>query len=284
MVAALAAIGAATAYALASVFQHRAAESESDALALRVRLLARLAARPMWLAGVGADLAGYALQFIALGLGSLAVVQPLLVSGLLLAMPVSARLADRRVTNAEWASATALVLGLALFLAVARPQTGRSEASIAVWLVVATATLVPAGVLVLAGRVRVGRARARMFAAAAGLVYGLTAALTKTSAHLLSRGVVHLFGAWQPYALAACGGVGMLLAQSAFQAAPLDASLPVLTVVDPLVSVAIGALGFGEAMAASAPALLAEMAGVALLVAGVVRLRGVAAAPAVAAA
>jgi len=35
-----------------------------------------------------------------------------------------------------------------------------------------------------------------------------------------------LLGSWQPYLLAAAGITGMVLAQSAFQAGPLDASLP----------------------------------------------------------
>jgi drug/metabolite transporter (DMT)-like permease len=282
MVAALAAVGAAGAYALASVLQHRAAAAEPAALSLRLRLLTRLAVRPLWAAGVSADIGGYGLQFVALGVGSLAVVQPLLVSGLLLALPLSARFEHRRVTQAEWAAATALVTGLALFLVVARPADGRSSASAATWTAVTLLTLGPAALLVSVGQARLGRARARLFAAAAGLVYGFTAALTKASAHLLSRGAGHIVGAWQPYALVACGGIGMLLAQSAFQAAPLDASLPVITVIDPLVSVVIGALGFGEALTTSGAAVTFELAAVALVVAGVVRLCRDAAVPVVA--
>lgn len=80
----------------------------------------------------------------------------------------------------------------------------------------------------------------------AGVVYGTCAALTKTSAHLLSGGIGHLMTDWQPYMLAAGGVAGMVLAQSAFQAGPLDASLPTLTATDPVVSVVIGALLFGE--------------------------------------
>ena len=52
--------------------------------------------------------------------------------------------------------------------------------------------------------------------------------------------------------MAAAGVLGMLIAQSAFQAGDLDASLPVLTVVDPVVSIVIGAFLFGEGVRSGA--------------------------------
>ncbi len=42
----------------------------------------------------------------------------------------------------------------------------------------------------------------------------------------------------------------MVIGQSAFQAGSLDASLPTMSVVDPIVSIVIGALAFGESIAA----------------------------------
>jgi drug/metabolite transporter (DMT)-like permease len=272
MLAALAALGAAGAYAVASVLQQRAAASEPATLSMRAGLLVRLMGRPQWLAGVAADGAAYALQFVALGLGSLAVVQPLLVSGLLLALPLSAWLGHRRLSGREWQGAALVVIGLSAFLLAARPAPGSDDASTAAWIAITAAVLVPTAVLVVAARGPLGRRRATALAAATGLLYGYTAALTKTSAHLLSTGVGHVLGAWQPYALVACGAAGMLLAQSAFQAAPLDASLPVLTVVDPLCSAAIGAFAFHESLANSIPAIALQVIAVGLLIAGVFRI------------
>jgi hypothetical protein len=271
-VAALLAIGAAGAYALASVLQQRAAEAEPSAVSMRAGLLLRLVRRPVWLAGVGADVSGYALQFLALGVGSLAVVQPLLVSGLLIALPLGAWLAHRRLTPNEWRAALYVVAGLAVFLAVAHPAAGRDDASGRVWLVVSSATVIPAIACAAIGVTRDGAVRARALATAAGLLYGYTAALTKTSAHLLGLGLGPLLTAWQPYALAVCGAIGMLLSQSAFQAAPLDASLPTLTVVDPVVSVLIGAFGFHESVASSPLAVIAQLGALVLVAVGVLRL------------
>ncbi|MBA3653245.1 MAG: DMT family transporter [Actinobacteria bacterium] len=271
MAAAVVALCSATAYALASVLQQRAAAAQPAALSMRTGLLVRLATRPLWLLGFLADVGGYALQFVALGLGSLALVQPLLVSGLLIALPLSAWLSNRDLRRTEWAGAVALVVGLGAFLVVAHPASGTDDASRRAWIAVALATLVPAGVLVGVGAAREGAPRARALATATGLLYGFTAALTKTSAHLLSLGIGHALAAWQPYALLVCGVLGMLLAQSAFQAAPLDASLPLLTVVDPLASVLIGAFAFHEAMANSLFAIVVELAAIALLAVGVFR-------------
>ena len=52
---------------------------------------------------------------------------------------------------------------------------------------------------------------------------------------------------------------GMVIAQSAFQAGSLDASLPTMSVVDPIVSIVIGAVAFGESIAAGPADVLLEV-------------------------
>jgi drug/metabolite transporter (DMT)-like permease len=259
-------------YAVASVAQQRAASDAPADQSLRLGLLVHLVRRPVWVAGIVADVAAFACQFAALRRGSLVVVQPLLVCGLLFALPLGAALTHQRFTRAEWLGTAAVVAGLSLFLVVSGPARGRAETTGLAWAVIVLLTVLPTAALVLAAldRRRSAAMRAGLLAAAAGVVYGLTAALTKTSAHLLDRGLGHVLTAWQPYALAAAGLAGMVLAQSAFQAGPLAASLPVLTVADPVVSIVIGAAAFHEGLHASAGAVAAEAAGLALIVAGVV--------------
>jgi hypothetical protein len=103
-----------------------------------------------------------------------------------------------------------------------------------------------AAVLIAFGHESSPRWKAIAYGTAGGVVYGACAALTKSCAHLLSLGVSTLFESWQPYFLLGAGILGMVLAQSAFQAGPLDASLPTLSATDPIVSVLIGAAAFGE--------------------------------------
>jgi len=79
----VAALGSALFLAVASVLQHRAGH-DTAAVALW-----QVLKRPVWLAGAGAGLAGFCLHVLALSGGRLSVVQPLLVSALLFALPLS---------------------------------------------------------------------------------------------------------------------------------------------------------------------------------------------------
>jgi len=111
-------------YAVASVLQQKAAAGEDRRHSMRLGLLARLARSPAWLVGVGADVGGFVLQFIALGQGTLVVVQPLLVCGLLFALPIGVRWSGLHLKRRDWAAAVAVCCGLAVFLTVARPAAG----------------------------------------------------------------------------------------------------------------------------------------------------------------
>jgi drug/metabolite transporter (DMT)-like permease len=262
------ALGAALCYAAASVLQQRAAAAEPAEHSLRLGLLTRLARRPLWLAGIVADVAGFGLQFAALAEGTLVVVQPLLVVGLLFALPAEARLAGARIKARDLAAAGAVCVGLAVFLTVSNPAVGVAVAGPAVWPVVLGAGCGGAVVLAALGRRAGGRAKAVLLSAAAGVTYGVAAGLLKTTASYLALGVVSTLGHWQLYALVVVGLGGMLLGASAFQAGRLDVSLPTMSVLDPLVSVLVGALGFQESISVSAPAVTAELAGLAVAAAG----------------
>jgi drug/metabolite transporter (DMT)-like permease len=234
-------------------------------------LLVRLVRHPVWVLGLACDGAGYVLQFLALGHGPIVVVQPLLVCGLLFALPMEAAWAGRRLSRSDWLGAALVCAGLALFLVVANPAAGRDNTGAAQWAAILLGVTAVAGLLT-AGSLgdQCGpRRRAVLLAAAAGVVYGGAAALTKTTAHLLSQGIVPLLTHWQPYVLVVFGVSGMLLAQSAFQAGALDFSLPTMTVVDPVVSIAIGALAFGEAISATPAAVSGEVVGLVAMSAGV---------------
>jgi drug/metabolite transporter (DMT)-like permease len=260
------------AYALASVLQHRAAIAQPVGKSMRIGLLTKLVRSRLWLLGIGFDGVAFALQFLALGHSSLVLVQPLLVCGLLFALPIGAWSAGSRMTPRDWYGATAVVVGLALFLVVSSPGKGHAEVANQDWVILFAVTgTVIAGLLV-AARGRSGRIRAGLLAAAAGINYGVTAALTKAAAALLGNGLVELFESWEVYVLVGAGLFGMLLAQSAFQAGPLDSSLPVLTVADPIVSILIGALVLGEGVQSGPVSTSLECIGLVLVTLGVVAL------------
>ena len=267
----MASLVAALLYAVASVLQHRSAVVAPAKHSLRPGLLTHLAVQPLWLAGIGADGLAFVMQFIALGHGPLVIVQPLLVTGLLFALPLGAVVSGGRVHASEIWGAGAVVIGLALLLGTASPGTGRQNMALISWLILGSATLVPVAILCLAaGRWR--GARPALLATAAGVVYGLTAALAKTSAHLLGLGVGHFVGSWQPWAMIPGGILGMVLCQSAFQAGPLKASLPLLTAVDPLVSVVIGIVAFHEQVSQHPLGVALEISASAVLIIGILAL------------
>jgi drug/metabolite transporter (DMT)-like permease len=251
-------------YALASVLQQRGAAAQPADQSLKMGLLVRLAKSPGWLIGLVCDGGGYVLQFVALGHGPLVIVQPLLVCGLLFALPFGAAWSGHRLSRSDWLGAVLVCAGLGVFLAVANPAAGRNNTRPLHWVILLVSVSVVALALVAASLGPSARRRAVTLAAAAGVVYGGAAALTKTSSHLLDRGILPVLTHWQPYVLVFFGVTGMLVAQSAFQAGALDFSLPTMTVVDPVVSIAIGAFVFHEAISARPVPIVIEV--VALIV------------------
>jgi drug/metabolite transporter (DMT)-like permease len=268
------AVAAALFYAVAMVLQHHTAVAAAPEMSLRPGLLGYLARRPVWLAGIAANLAGFGLRFVALGAGSLVVVQPILVSSLLFALPMSARLQRDRLSGAEWAGAIAIAAGIAVFIVVAAPSRGETHASAAGWWSAGLLVAFAAAVLVGLGRTAAGRRRAALLGGAGGALLTLTAALTKVTASSARAEHLHVLASWEPYVLVASGLLGALVVQSAFNAAPLSASLPVQMVVELLASVVLGIALFHEHVTRGAPARIVEVVALAAMAIGVVLVAG----------
>jgi drug/metabolite transporter (DMT)-like permease len=245
MAAVLLALGAALAYAAASVLQQREAEADTGSdqggtVGGGFRLVLRLARRPIWLAGLGADGVGYVFQALALGVGELLVVQPVLTSGILFALPAGAWWSGRRLGRADFAWAFVLAAGLTAFLLLAGTDGGQDFASPGAWLVCAAIAAPILVVAMLLGTRSRGTRRAVLFAFTTGALFGITAALTKASVVLIDHEGFGTLGHWEPYALVVLGALGFVVNQRAFQAGSLTASLPTLTVVEPIVAALIG--------------------------------------------
>lgn len=248
-------LGSALAFAVSTNLKHSSAAQVPDASGLRVGTLARFVAATvshrLWLAGIVADVIGLALQVVALHLGALAVVQPLLVSGLLFSLLLRRR-RGRRVTGAEirWSLVLSACLVTFLFLAGANPGTGtgagdgpdRLPAVVAAVVGVAVA----AACLLLAHRRRPAAGAAALIGVAVGMVYAATAALLKGLTDRAVHGPLVALTSWQLYTVIVVGAVGLLLSQLAFQAGPLTASLPAMATVDPLLSIVVGVMVYDE--------------------------------------
>lgn len=263
------ALGAGLCYATAAVVQQRVAAQQPPELSLSPRLIVQLARRPLWLAGIGVDILAYLMEAAALGVGSVVVVGPLLASGLLFALPFASFRTGRRVTRREMIPAVMVTAGLALYVGVGAPGGNASHASHLEWIIAALGVALGAGVAVFLGRrtQEPGR-RAIYYGLATGIVYSLTAVLTKATVDRIPSDVYPILGHWQLYALLIASAVGLVLNQSAFQAGHVAASLPVISVTNPVLSSAMGILLFGEHLDAHGAAawVVASAAIVAMLV------------------
>jgi drug/metabolite transporter (DMT)-like permease len=251
-------------FALGTVLQQRAGMDASPSATSR-GLLLRMARQRLWLAGIACDIVGFVAQATALRLGQLAVVQPLLVLSVVFALPLSARLSHQHVGRRDAAAAALVVAALVVFLVIANPSGGRSEAALGGWVVAGIACAAACLPLSLLGRHGPTPRRAALLGAAAGILFALSAALTKSVVDELHLGLVHVVTSWEPYALAGVGYVSMTLNQLALNTRALAATIASSTTLDPVVSVALGLTLFREHLHASS--LQAAGAFVALVVA-----------------
>ncbi len=265
-------LAAALLFAAGSVLEHHTAGRVRHEETMKLSLLTALVKRPVWVLAITLNLVAFGLQLLALRRGSLLFVQPLLVTGLLFALPMSAALAHTRPHATEWAGALAVVGGLALFLIVGDPDVGRGQATPLGWATIALVCGLPAAVLVRAGHCTHGVSRAAYLAAGAGILYGLTAALTKASAHLVDGGLRGVVTSWQPYALVALAICSLVVSQSAFQAGRLATVLPLLIIGEPVVAALIGVLAFHESVAHTPFAVAFELIGATSMAIGVLLL------------
>jgi drug/metabolite transporter (DMT)-like permease len=242
----LLALGAALANALTSVLQRMGLEDAPDDATLKLSLLTHALRRGVWLAGFGFMVASFLLQAVALHFGRLTQVQPLLTTELLFLVVLLAVWFRFDVGVREWLAALAAALGLAGFLYCAQPGGGTKAPTAANWIVVGVACAVLAGVSVALALRGPRWWRAAMFGAAAAIGFAFTAALTKVVTDYIASDWVSMFSHWQTYALAVTGVAALFLAQNAFHAGPIAASQSTLIMVDPLVSILIGIVLFGD--------------------------------------
>lgn len=268
----LLALGAAFLFGLGSVVQQRVAFTAPPGKSLRPSLLLWLVRQPVWLIGVGTAVVGNLLSGAALGMGSVALVQPLLVTRLLFALPLSAIWARKRLVLRDWAGMLATAGGLGVFILVGQPRSGPEDGgpSLWEWMMVAASIGALATVLVLVSG-RLGPARqAPMLGATAGMLFALQSAFTHTAVRsFIDGGIGALLSDWTTYAVAVSAVLGTLLAQSAYEMAPLTASYPALAAVEPLAGIAIAVGILGSTIAVGPLPLTVLLIALAVMTAGI---------------
>lgn len=276
LVTTIIALVAAGLFGVSTAFQHRSAGLVTDGTRVGERpggFMVRTLRHPLWIIGAVADIGGFALHALALRVGPLTVVQPVLVSSIVFAVVLRELLERRWPRRSELVWATALTIGLVLFLTISAPAVRVAQPPDRVPAIV-VGVLIVVGVVgfFVCGRRSTGSVAAALLGTATGLSYAAVAGLLKEDMSLLNRGVGALVGSWPLYALIAVGAFSVVVNQLAYRAGPLSSSLPTIMAADALVSLVIGASVFDEGFRIGAADLLGEAAGLALMLAASVGL------------
>jgi drug/metabolite transporter (DMT)-like permease len=248
LLATVLALSSALTFAVSTSVQHQAAEGAPDSARGALGLVRYLLRRPAWLIGQVLAVVGFAMHAAALHFGPIALVQPIVISGIVFAVPVRAAISRRLPSRQEVQAVTLTALGLAVFLVASDPTAGDDAG-----LGAAPVTLTLLGVAVAAGAALAARIKAEplrkafFLGVASGVLFGLVAGLLKlTLQELADGGVVRMLTVWPTWALIVVGIGGVLGNQMAYRAARLSASMPVLNIVDGLVALGFGFLVFSE--------------------------------------
>jgi len=259
-------------FGFAAALQHVATMHVPVRPALRISLIVELIREPIWTASLVLNLLGSAMQIFALANGPLALVEPILVTGLLFATVARSLIVRRLPRPFALVGGTFVCGGLALFLVLARPPAGATQ-------IVSVTTVLPyalglaallVGCLYVASR-HPGQPRALALALACGVFYGCAAGSAKVATGVVeAHGLFALFTDWPLYAMAVLGPTGFLLNQNAFQASPvLPPTLALITVTDPLVSIGVGVLWLHETLQSGVFEVIGQVVGLAIMVIGV---------------
>lgn len=265
---------AALLFAIAMVLQQRGAMQETGADAMKASFLLKLARRPVWLLGLVTDGLGYAAQAAALAIGRLIVVQPLLVASVVFALPLGAKFTQQRVGKREIIGAIAVTAGLAAFTVISNPAGGKDDARPRDWLISTAVLGSIAGVLFVASRGRKPGLRAALLGTASGVLFGLTAALTKATTDRFDDGFVAVVANWHLYALIGVSVVAFSLSQSALQTGALAPAIATTMSFDTIAGVALGMTILDEELHDSTLALVGCFATLAIALVGLYMLAG----------
>ena len=234
--------------------------------------LVKLLGRPMWLAGTLALFVGYVFQAAALDRGRLSIIQPLLVTTVVFALPLGYFLTNQIVGRREIVGAGVILVGLALFTYFADPAGGVDNAPGSEWAVVIVVLGVLCAALLLYGGGSDSSAgtRAAVYGTVAGILFGLSASLTKPTVEYLHEGVSELLSHWEGYALAVAGILGFVLQQVSLGTGKLAPSVATVSVANPIVGIAIGTLLLDERWSRPGWHILLGIVGLVLALVGAV--------------
>jgi len=249
-VAEILAIVAAFFFALAATLQQKGALGMGEVSLGSPKSLLALAKQTWWLLGTIALLGGYAFQAVALANGRLAVIQPLLVTTIVFALPLGYFLTNQAINRREVLGAFVVVAGLVIFTVVGDAADGNDNAPANQWALAVLGFGAVAAVLIVLGNKGSVVRKAGLYGACAGVLYGLSASLCKPTVEILGDdGIGTVLTSWEAYAFAITGILAFIVQQVSLATGKLATSVATVSVCNPLVSIVIGTLLLDERLA-----------------------------------
>ena len=228
-------------YSFSYVLQHKGTVDSMGDGAGEGKGVRRLMKHPAWLTGAILFYVAGAIHLVALSLGSLAVVQPLLVTELIFIPPIAAIISKVHVSRRDWMWILVVSAALAVFLIVARPTEGNDTALTSRWAITLGLMLLGFLVCMLIGSRLGDTGKAAMFGTATGIINALYVVTAKGA-----------FGGppspllWILIALAVFGALGgVAFATIAFRSGPVTVSSAAMIAVNPLIATVAAMYLFG---------------------------------------
>lgn len=245
------ALASALTIAWGTVVRHRIAAKSDPTGSVKDSPIAVAVRNPTWWIGTSTALIGYALQIVALGFGTLLVVQPILVLSLMFTLPLSAWYDKRRMAKDELFWAILLTVAVGVLVIMGQPSAGTPQPPLNKWLpALGVGTVALVSIWFIARMhffMQHTNKRALLLGILTGGLYGYVAILSKAFADVITHeGFLSLLTAWQGYSLLAGAIIGTIIQQYAFQAGALKNSLPAMTVAEPIVAFCLGYVVLGE--------------------------------------
>jgi drug/metabolite transporter (DMT)-like permease len=265
-IAALLALVAALISGVGDVVRQRSAHEITEEKVGHVELLRMSLRDTRWWLGGGAAVLSAALQAAALGLGSVVLVQALQVTALLFALPVYAWVTKKALTRREWGWAVLLATAVAVFVMVGEPAAGYQRASMQTWAIVAVLIAPVMAFCVLGARTCSGPPAAVLLAVVSASSWALFAVFTKAIVDVADGGLWALLRTPELYGWLLVAALGTVFQQSSFRASSLTASLPTMTVTEPVVASVLGVTVLGETLGADGPKLIVLVASVVVVI------------------
>lgn len=250
------AVLAAIALAFGAQFQNQAVERSREKhiqpkVSLSLKELAKLLVRPRWVSGTGLMFLGMVLQLGALSLAPLIVVQPIGALALVITSMLNARYTKTKLNRATILAIGLSTFGVGGFVVTASQVAAQVELTdenlVKVLLFFVIILVVFAVLFFSFGE----KANALTYILGAGVLYGFVATLAKVTIQRLYQmdydfltliAVVSMLGAVL---------LGGWFVQNAYASGPPDLVIAGLTVVDPIVAIAIAIGILGEAQQAT---------------------------------